>query len=302
MDELLRILQQMKDVLDFPLFHLGKNEFTAWGILLFFVLLLLLIWTSSRVKKWLIDRLLSRTHLDVGGRHAIGTIASYALLVIGFVIILQTAGIDLSAFTILVGSLSIGIGLGLQTITNNFVSGLIILLERPVKIGDRVEFGNLNGEIVRISARATTILTNNNIAVIVPNSELITSSVINWSYPNRRVRFQVPVGVAYGSDPAQVKKILLDSAYGHSGVLKEPAADVLLDRLGENSIEFMLRVWTIEYSDRPNVLKSDLYYSIMEQFKEHKIEIPFPQRDLHIRNSPELQLPRAESDPPGLKE
>ncbi|HMD82832.1 MAG TPA: mechanosensitive ion channel domain-containing protein, partial [Anaerolineales bacterium] len=220
MDELLRILQQMKDVLDFPLFHLGKNEFTAWGILLFFVLLLLLIWTSSRVKKWLIDRLLSRTHLDVGGRHAIGTIASYALLVIGFVIILQTAGIDLSAFTILVGSLSIGIGLGLQTITNNFVSGLIILLERPVKIGDRVEFGNLNGEIVRISARATTILTNNNIAVIVPNSELITSSVINWSYPNRRVRFQVPVGVAYGSDPAQVKKILLDSAYGHSGVLK----------------------------------------------------------------------------------
>src|SRR4026207_2489953 len=113
MDELLRILQQMKDVLDFPLFHLGKNEFTAWGILLFFVLLLLLIWTSSRVKKWLIDRLLSRTHLDVGGRHAIGTIASYALLVIGFVIILQTAGIDLSAFTILVGSLSIGIGLGL---------------------------------------------------------------------------------------------------------------------------------------------------------------------------------------------
>jgi small-conductance mechanosensitive channel len=302
MEELLRILHQLKQVLNFPLFHFGENEFTAWGILLFFVLLLLLIWTSSRIKKWLIERLLSRTHLDVGGRHAIGTIASYALLVIGFVIILQTAGLDLSAFTILVGSLSIGIGLGLQTITNNFVSGLIILLERPVKLGDRVEFGNLNGDIVRISARATTILTNNNVAVIVPNSELITSPVINWSYPNRRVRFHVPVGVAYGSDPGQVKKILLDTANKHAGVLKEPSADVLLDQFGENSIDFMLRVWTLEYSDKPNVLKSDLYFSIIEQFKENGIEIPFPQRDLHIRNNPQLHLHGREgSEPPTQK-
>jgi small-conductance mechanosensitive channel len=301
MEELLRILHQIKQVLDFPLFHFGKNEFTAWGILLFFLLLLLLIWTSSRIKKWLIERLLSRTHLDIGGRTAIGTITSYALLVIGFVIILQTAGLDLSAFTILVGSLSIGIGLGLQTITNNFVSGLIILLERPVKIGDRVEFGNLNGDIVRISARATTILTNNNIAVIVPNSDLITSPVINWSYPNRRVRFHVPVGVAYGSDPAQVKKILLDVANHHPGILKEPPVDVLLDRLGENSIDFMLRVWTLEYSDKPNVLKSDLYYSIIEQFKEHGIEIPFPQRELHIRRHEDQQLHNKEAEPPGQK-
>ena len=298
MDELLRILEQMKQVLNFPLFHFGKNEFTAWGILLFFTLLLALIWMSSRVKKWLVERLLSRTHLDLGGRHAIGAIASYAFLAIGFVIILQTAGIDLSAFTILVGSLSIGIGLGLQGITNNFVSGLIILLERPVKVGDRVEFGDLNGDIVRISARATTILTNNNVAVIVPNSELITSPVINWSYPNRRVRFHVPVGVAYGSDPGQVKKILLHVADNHAGVLKEPSPDVLLDRFGENSIDFMLRVWTVDYSDKPNVLKSDLYYSILEQFKEHGIEIPFPQRDLHIRNGAE-QLHRMEPEPPG---
>jgi small-conductance mechanosensitive channel len=289
MEGVFQVLHQIKQVLDFPLFSFGKNEFTAWGIFLFFVLLLLLIWISSRVKKWLIDRALSRTHLDMGGRHAIGTIFSYAFLVIGFVIILQTAGIDLSAFTILVGSLSIGIGLGLQSITNNFVSGLIILLERPVKMGDRVEFGDLSGEIIRISARATTILTNNNIAVIVPNSELITSPVINWSYPTRRVRFQVPVGVAYGSDPGRVKQLLLETAYRHSGVLKDPPADVLVDRLGENSIDFLLRVWTIEYSDKPNVLKSDLYYAILNQFKEHGIEIPFPQRDVHIHNVPTKQ-------------
>jgi len=273
--------------LDFPIFSLGKSVFTAWGIFLFVVLLILLFWMRSRLRKWIVDRLLARTHLDLGGRDAVATMFSYAFLVIGFVIILQTAGIDLSAFTILIGSLSIGIGLGLQNITNNFVSGLIILLERPVKLGDRIEFGNLNGDVVRISARATTIVTNNNIAVIVPNSELITSAVINWSHPTRSARFNFPIGVAYGTDPARVKTMLLETAYQHSGVLKDPPADVLLDNFGDNAVNFILRVWTITFLDRPNVLRSDLYYAIVERFKQEQIEIPFPQRDVRIRSGGE---------------
>jgi small-conductance mechanosensitive channel len=284
MEQVQNALLRIKQILDFPIFSFGKSEFTAWGIFLFIILLIFLFWSSSRVKKWIVNRLLAKTHLDIGGRHAVGTMVSYAFLVVGFVIILQTAGIDLSAFTILVGSLSIGIGLGLQNITNNFVSGLIILLERPVKIGDRIEFGDLNGDVVRISARATTIVTNNNVAVIVPNSELITSAVINWSHPNRRVRFNFPIGVAYGTDPERVKSLLLETAYSHSGVLKDPPADVLLDSFGDNAIQFILRVWTVSHLDRPNVLKSDLYYAIAERFKAEQIEIPFPQRDIHIRS------------------
>jgi small-conductance mechanosensitive channel len=138
--------------------------------------------------------------------------------------------------------------------------------------------------VVKISARATTIVTNDNIAVIVPNSELITSAVINWSYPTRNVRFKFPIGVAYGTDPELVKKLLIDVAYSHSGVLKEPPADVLLDSFGDNAINFVLRVWTVTYLDRPNVLKSEIYYAVVKIFKEHGIEIPFPQRDIHIRS------------------
>src|SRR5205085_3568177 len=162
---------------------------------------------------------------------------------------------------------------------------LIILIERPIKIGDRIEVGKLNGEVIRVSARATTVLTNDNIAVIVPNSELISSAVINWSYPTKRVRFNIPVGVSYHSDPEIVRQILLDVAGSHEGVLKDPAPDVLLDEFGESSINFNLRVWTLEYVSKPGVLRSEINFSISKKFKEQGIQIPFPQREIHVRST-----------------
>jgi small-conductance mechanosensitive channel len=282
MERLENILLQIKYTLDIPLIRLGNVQLTLWGILIFFVLIVLLFYTTGKARKWIAGSLLSRSHMDIGARDAVGSIFRYLALAIGFVIILQTAGIDLSALTILVGSLSIGIGLGLQNITNNFVSGLIILIERPIKVGDRVEFNDLNGEVVRIAARATTLLTNDNIAVIVPNSEMISSAVINWSYPTQKVRFNIPVGVSYDSDPQLVKNLLLEVAKNHPSVLKTPEADVLFDSFGDNALNFILRVWTIEYVGKPGVLKSELNFAISQTFKDQGIEIPFPQREVHI--------------------
>ena len=277
-------LISIKQILDFPLMRLGNTQVTAWSIILFSGLSILLFYLTAKLKGWIVERLLAKSKLDLGLRHTVGTIVRYCFIAIGFTVILQTAGIDLSALAIVIGSVSIGIGLGLQSITNNFVSGMILLFERPIKVGDRIEFEGLSGDVVRIAARATTLLTNDNIAVIVPNSQLTSSAVINWSYPTPRIRFNLPVGVSYDSDPEFIRKLLLEVAAENNAVLKEPAPDVLFAEFGESSLNFILRVWSVSHVDRPGVLRSEINYAISKKFKEHNIEVPFPQRDLHIRS------------------
>ena len=190
----------------------------------------------------------------------------------------------MSTLNVLFGALGVGIGFGLQNIANNFISGLIILFERPIKIGDRIEVGDINGDVMEISSRATTVLTNDNITVIVPNSEFISSQVINWSHSDRNVRFKIPVGVSYKEDPEKIRSILLGVASDHPGILRKPDTLVLFDEYGENSLNFNLVVWTTDYINRPNVLKSEMYYEIFKRFKKEGIEIPFPQRDIHLKS------------------
>ncbi|MCI0412529.1 mechanosensitive ion channel [bacterium] len=276
MRDLENFLIGLKEILDFPLITLGKTPMTAWSILLFFVLLGLLFYVTARLKTWIVERLLAKSRLDIGLRHTFAAMARYVLIAIGFMVILQTAGIDLSALAIVIGSLSIGIGLGLQNITNNFVSGLILLFERPIKVGDRIEIGQLQGEVTRIAARATTIITNDNIAVIVPNSELTSSAVINWSYPSPRVRLNFPIGVAYGSDPETVKSLLLEIAENHPGVLKDAKPDVLLTEFADSSLNFMLRVWTTSYVDRPGVLEASSILRSRNYFARTESIFPSP--------------------------
>jgi len=284
MEALQEFFVQLRAWLDIPLLPIGGTRFTLWMLLYLLVLIALLVYITGKLKAWMVERLLARTRIDIGVRQAVGSIFRYVIVAIGFMIILQTAGINLSALTVLAGALGIGVGFGLQNITNNFVSGLIILFERPIKVGDRIDVGNVTGDVVKISPRATTIVTNDNIAVIVPNSEFISSQVINWSYTNRDVRLNFPVGVAYQSDPELVRKALLEVAADHPGVLKERNADVLLQEFGDSSLNFILRVWTRNYATTPGVLRSELNYAICKKFKEQGIEIPFPQRDLHVRS------------------
>lgn len=285
MEVLHEIFTQLKTFLDVPLISVGGVRFTLWSLLYVLLLVGLLFYATAKLKNWITDHLLARTRVDLGIRQAVASIVRYLVIGIGFMIILQTAGIDLSALTVLAGALGIGVGLGLQNIASNFVSGLIILIERPIKIGDRVEVGKITGDVVSISLRATTIVSNDNIAIIVPNSEFVSSSVINWSYTDRDVRFNIPVGVSYGSDPLVVQRLLLEVAVEHGGVLKQPPADVMFQEFGDSSLNFVLRVWTRDYTARPGVLRSELNFAISKKFKEGGIEIPFPQRDLHIRSS-----------------
>jgi small-conductance mechanosensitive channel len=224
--------------------------------------------------------------MEKGMLQSVATLVRFGILVIGFIVIFQSAGIDLSSLSILAGALGVGIGFGLQNITNNFISGLIILFERPIKVGDRIEVGDIAGDVISINARATTIITNDNISVIVPNSEFISGTVINWSHSDRNVRFLFPVGVSYKEDPEKVKKILLEVADKNEHVLKTPPSSVMFDEFGDNSLNFYLGVWTSTHIEKPRVLKSELYFEIFKKFTEHGIEIPFPQRDLHIKTSP----------------
>ncbi|GIW54643.1 MAG: mechanosensitive ion channel protein MscS [Nitrospiraceae bacterium] len=284
MDALQRAFESIKDWLNVPLFKAGATPLTLWTLVSVVVLIILLLWLTKQLKNWIVLTLLANSRIDIGVRQATGSIVRYTVIAIGLIIILQTVGIDLSTVTVLAGALGVGVGFGLQTITNNLVSGLIILFERPIKVGDRIEVENVTGNVVNISARATTVVTNDNIAIIIPNSEFISSKVTNWSYTSRDVRFHIPIGVSYREDPEVVRKVLLEVADEHPGVLKDPRPDVLFQEFGESSLNFILRVWTKEYTDRPYVLRSELNFSISRKFRERGIEIPFPQRDIHIKS------------------
>ena len=186
------IFFQLRDFLSIPITTVGKTEITLWTIVYFLFLTIILFYVTGKLRKWVVYRLLAKSKIDLGVRIATGTIIRYIILAIGLIIVLQTVGLDLSTLTILAGALGIGIGFGLQNITNNLVSGIIILFERPIKVGDRIEVGKIAGDVKRISMRSTTILTNDNISIIVPNSEFISSTVINWSHIDRNIRLNFP--------------------------------------------------------------------------------------------------------------
>ncbi len=291
-EEFLKMLSNyfkaVNEIINAPLFTIGQSDISVGTIVYFILAFFLLSIISSRIRKILVDRILVRANFDIGVRASIGNITRFTILLIGTVVIIQSAGIDLSALSLLAGALGVGIGFGLQNITDNFISGLIILFEKPIKVGDRIEVGDINGDVLSISVRATTVLTNDNISIIVPNSEFISKQVINWSHNDRNIRFRIPVGVSYNEDPEKVKRILLEVARANENVLLEPAPIVLFDEFGDSSLNFTLAVWTGTFTNRPRILKSDLYFEIFKRFREEGIEIPFPQRDIHVKTSPLL--------------
>jgi small-conductance mechanosensitive channel len=185
------------------------------------VTLVAVFWAVSSFKRFLFDRYLRRMGMDRALEYAIAQICGYFALVLGVFIVLQNAGIDLSALTIFAGAVGVGVGFGLQNVTSNFISGLV-LAERPIKIGDRVQLDKVAGQITAIHARSTTVLTNDNIAIIVPNSHFIEKAVTNWSHADPKVRFRIPIGVAYGSEVEKVRELLLSIAREHPAALKEP--------------------------------------------------------------------------------
>ncbi len=261
-----------------------KPALRIFDVIRLVFLMTLLVFLSGKLKTIFVKQILSKYSDDIGVSQSIGTIIQYFFIIMGAFVVIQSSGINLGSLNVLAGALGVGIGFGLQNIANNFISGLIILFERPIKVGDRIEVGNVTGDVVKISSRASTVSTNDNISIIIPNSELINKQVINWSHNDRRIRYHVPVGVSYKEDPEFIRKVILEVADENKDVLKRPAPDVLFIGYGDSSIDFDLLIWTSSYIDKPIILRSQLYYEIFKKFKEHKIEIPFPQRDLHLKS------------------
>ncbi|WP_462251034.1 mechanosensitive ion channel family protein [Ekhidna sp.] len=285
-DKIIAFLSKVGELFTTNLFKLGDSNITLGTILYFIIGFIILNYIARRFKSLLVNQILVKANMDKGARNSIGLISRVMIMFIGSIFIIQSAGIDMSSLSLLAGALGVGIGFGLQNITDNFISGIIILFEKPIKVGDRIVVGDTEGDVINISVRATTILTNENVSIIVPNSEFISSRVINWSHNDRNIRFDIPVGVSYQEDPVEVRNVLLDVARENEHVLKTPAPHVFFDEFGDSSLNFTLAIWTSTYTDKPRKLKSELYFSIFEKLKEKGIEIPFPQRDIHIKSQP----------------
>lgn len=278
------ILTRVRAYLETPLFKLGEAQISLVAVLYFLLLLILLVYISGKGKK-IVSRVLAGRGVDLGVREATGSIVRYLLLFFGLLVILQTVGIDLTALSILTGAVGLGIGFGLQNIASNFISGIIILFERPVRIGDRIAVGDVEGDITRIGARSTSVLTNDNIDIIIPNSKLITENVVNWTHRERKVRFRIPVSVSYDTDVRTVERALLEAAKDVLEVLESPAPAVRFISFGENGLEFELRAWTTALVQRRGKFTSELNFAIYDKFKEYQIEVPYPQRDVRLRSS-----------------
>jgi len=268
------------EYLSMSLFEISGNKISLMSIFLA-VGVFFLTTTLAKMTERFIDKLLIDKHIDSGVRGSIVRISRYIVLFIGIMITLDTVGISFSSLAALGAVLMVGIGFGLQNITQNFISGLIILLERPIKVGDFVSVKDTSGKVVEIGARSTLIHTRDDVAIIVPNSQFISEQVINQSFTGSNMRMTVNVGVAYGSDTEKVKDILLEIASNSTGVLADPPPKVFFENFGDSSLDFSLAVWINDIWDNRGTL-SNVRLAIDKRFREENISIPFPQRDIHI--------------------
>ena len=260
--------------LDFTLFKLGGTEITLFGVIKIVLLLLVLVVFTRRFTSFVDGRLKRRPHFDVGTRWAVVSIVRYALLIIGTMVILQTFGIKLTAFAVLAGAIGVGVGFGLQQIISNFISSLIIMFERPITVGDRVELGNIEGTVEHIGMRKTTLITSDDIAILVPNSRFITENVGNLRYHATRIRVRTSVNVAADADPRVVERILMEVAVAHPEVEKDPGPNVrLLTLQAGGNMGFELQVWNSTRIDARDLLVSDLNFAIREKLLGNGIKL-----------------------------
>jgi small-conductance mechanosensitive channel len=262
---------------------LGALDVTLGNVLAFVLTLALALAVARAIRFVLDEGVFAEVTLPRGIPAAVSTTVQYAIMVVGFSWAVLASGMEMSRFSFLLGALGVGIGFGLQNVVNNFVSGLILLYERPIQVADVVEVGAVTGQVTRIGVRSSTVRTFSGAEVIVPNATLISTEVTNWTLSDNRRRIELNVGVAYGTPPQRVIELLLGAVRGRDGVLATPEPVALFLRFGESSLDFALRFWTADF-DRWQVLASDVMTEVAASLGRSGIEIPFPQRDLHVRS------------------
>ncbi len=285
-------------ILKYPL-GFDKLRVTLGDVLSFLLVLLVGYILANALTQILREALLSSSRMQRGLPHAISTILYYLMLIVVFMAALVEAGIELNKFTVVSGALGLGVGFGLQNTVNNFVSGLMLLFERPVRVGDTIEVAGISGTVKRIGVRSCTIQTGQEAEVIVPNSNLISNQVTNWTLSSHRRRADIPVAVAHGTDPEAVLALLVSVASSYDGVLSNPGPEAFFLGFGESALNFELRFWASH--ERWFRLRSDVTIGICRALRDAKIEIALPQRDLHLRSIDETARAAISLAPPGAK-
>jgi len=296
MQELQRELETFLQIIQKPLFVINKTPISTLKLLLSLVIFIVGFFIGTLYKKYIAKLANKNKSISTGSHILLANMGYYTIFLITFFIVLKVLGIDLSSIALVAGALSVGIGFGLQNVISNFVSGIILMVERSVKIGDYIELDNdLRGHVVDIKMRSITVNTNSNIDIIVPNQDLIQNRVINWTMNDKIRRFEIPFGVAYGTQPQKVISIILEavqtSAFQDLYNTPEKHTRVIMTGMGNSSVDFELFVW-IKGKEIlfPKRTTSRFLVLIYNTLYEHGIEIPFPQQDLHIRSS-DIDLP-----------
>ncbi len=274
----------LRAVFNFTLFTINQTPVTMASLVMFLGVFLGFLLLAKVLTSIVLRRVLIRFQVEEGIQYNLERIIRYAVAIVGAIVAFQFIGIDLSGLAVIFGLLSVGVGFGLQNVTSNFVAGLILLFERPITVGDRIEVGDTEGDVVDIKMRSTTIRSIDNISIIVPNSEFIANQVTNWSYGDKKVRLNIEVGVSYNSDLDNVLRSIREVADENRNVLSNPEAAVHLVSFGDSSWNMSLRCW-ISDPKRHREVRSEINCALVRKFRANGIEIPFPQRDLHLRSA-----------------
>ena len=270
----------MKDIFNTELLRLGDNAVVYVYSLIYILFAAMVTWFAYRWTKKLTRTAVRSGRLDTGREFAITRITKYILILLFALVTLSSLNVNWKLFAVL-APLLIGIGLGLQQVANDLVSGFILLVEPTIRVNDIVEVDNIVAKVVEIGLRTSRVETRDGIAMIIPNHKLVSEKLINWSTSDNVTRFKINVGVAYGSDVELVKKILIECAWKHTKVITNPAPEVFFKLFGDSSLNFELAFWSSDLY-RIEIVKSDLRFMINQAFKDNNVTIPFPQRDLHI--------------------
>ncbi len=281
-------LKNIIEWLNWPLFNIGGNTVTLIGIGMAILIIVLTIVFSTFIERIVSRQLSKRGNLSTPVIYAFNRIIHYVFVIFGVIIAFESMGLKLSSLTIIFGFLGVGVGFGLQNVTSNFISGVILLIDRPIGVGDLVTINDRTAEVVGINLRTTTVRTFDHVVIIVPNSKFIENEVINWTVGDPRIRIHCPVGVAYGTDEKRVKEVLIQVGLENDKVLHDPGPDVRFLEFGDSSLNFDLLVWTGD-PENQKTLRSELNFAIAAAFRENHITIPFPQQDVYLQLTPAIE-------------
>jgi small-conductance mechanosensitive channel len=284
MADLLGILAPIRRVISFPLFSIGSSVFSLWIIAKAGLILVIFLYATRLLCSWLNYRIYPSMKVESGTAYAIDTFLRYFMLIIGVFISLEIVGFDFRALMVFAGAIGIGLGLALQGMASNLISGFAIIFGGKIRRGDWLEVGETMGAVTDIDLRATKVKTRDNIEYIIPNADLMANTIVNYTLSSPVIRIDVPFGVSYASDPRKIEQLVLETAEKEPAVMVSKKPQLRLVGYGDNSIDFQLLIWIDVRKTARRGVRSKLYFALFETFSREGIEIPFPQQDVHFRS------------------